>query len=72
MLQQGELAVVRCEKEGTSGVHLDSEIRRVKWMYLFIKSAIRVANGKIVAFHLPSLFFLLRAPFGQYGPVAAT
>ena len=54
MLQQGELGVVRCEKEGTSGVHLDCEIRRVKWMDLFIKSAIRVANGKIVVFHLPS------------------
>ena len=24
------------------------------------------------SFNLPRLFFLLRAPFGQYGPVAAT
>ena len=30
MLQQGELGVVRREKEGTSGVHLDSKVGRVK------------------------------------------
>ena len=54
MLQQGELGVVRCEKEGPSGVHLDCEMGRVKRMDLFIKRAIWIANGKIVVFHFPS------------------
>ena len=45
---------MRCEQEGPSRVHFDREIRRVKMMDLFIKSAIWIANGKIVVFHLPS------------------
>ena len=54
MLQQCELWVMRREKEGPSGVHLDSKVRRVKRMNLFVKCSIRVADGKIVMFHLPS------------------
>ena len=45
---------MRCEEEGPSGVHLDSKVRRVKRMNLFVKCSIRVADGKIVVFHLPS------------------
>ena len=53
MLQQCELRVMRREKEGPSWVHLDSKIRRVKRMNLLIKCAIKVADGKVVMFHLP-------------------
>ena len=54
MLQQGELWVMRCEEEGPSGVHLDSKVRRVKRMNLFVKCSIKIADGKVVMFHLPS------------------
>ena len=36
MLQQGELGVVRCEKESARGVHLDSKVGRVKRMHLIV------------------------------------
>ena len=32
MLQQGELEVVRCEKESARGVHLDSKVGRVNFL----------------------------------------
>ena len=70
MLQQGELRVVGCEKEDPTWVHLDSKEGWVEWMHLCIEGAIKIAYRKIEMFHLP-IFFLLRAPFGQYGPVAA-
>ena len=54
MLQQGELGVVRCEKEGTSGVHLDSEVGRVKRMHLCIEGSIEISYREIEMFHLPS------------------
>ena len=54
MLQQGELGVVRCEKEGTSGVHLDSEVGRVKRMHLCIEGSIKISYREIEMFHLPS------------------
>ena len=44
---------MRREKEGSGWVHLDSKVRRVKRMNLFVKCSIRVADGKIVMFHLP-------------------
>ena len=53
MLQQGELGVVRCEKEGTSGVHLDSEVGRVKRMHLCIEGSIEISDREIEMF----LFF---------------
>ena len=53
ILQQGELWVMRREKKGPSGVHLDSKVRRVKGMNLSVKSSIRIADRKIEMFHLP-------------------
>ena len=57
---ESELRVMRCKQESSSRVHLDREVR-VKRMNLFIESSIRVANGKIVMFHLPchSISFIL-------------
>ena len=51
--QQCELWVMRREKEGPSGVHFDSKVRRGKGMNLFVKCSIRIADRKIVVFHLP-------------------
>ena len=53
MLQQGELGVVRREKEGTSGVHLDSEVGWVKRMHLCIEGSIKISYREIEMFHLP-------------------
>ena len=60
MLQQCEFLLIRREKEGPSWVHLNSKVRRVKRMKLFVKCSIRVADGKIVMFHLPGhcIFFI--------------
>ena len=44
---------MRREKEGPSRAHLDSKIRWVKWMNLLVKCVIKVADGKVVMFHLP-------------------
>ena len=53
MLQQGKLWVIRREKEGPSGVHLDSQVRRVKGMNLCVKCSIKISDRKIEMFHLP-------------------
>ena len=54
MLQQGELRVVGCEKEGSTWVHLDSKEGWVEWKNLCIEGAIKIAYRKIEIFHLPS------------------
>ena len=54
MLQQGELRVVGCEKEGPTWVHLDSKEGWVEWKNLCIEGAIKIADRKIEIFHLPS------------------
>ena len=54
MLQQGELRVVGCEKEGPTWVHLDSKEGWVEWINLCIEGAIKIADRKIEIFHLPS------------------
>ena len=54
MLQQGELRVVGCEKEGPTWVHLDSKEGWVEWKNLCIEGAIKIAYRKIEIFHLPS------------------
>ena len=43
-----------CEQEGSTGVHLDSEVEWVKRMHLCIEGTIRIAYRKIEVFHLPS------------------
>ena len=53
MLQQGELGVVRCEKESARGVHLDSKVGRVKRMHLCIEGSIKISYREIEMFHLP-------------------
>ena len=53
MLQQGELGVVRCEKESARGVHLDSKVGRVKRMHLCIEGSIKISHREIEMFHLP-------------------
>ena len=53
MLQQGELGVVRCEKESARGVHLDSKVERVKRMHLCIEGSIKISYREIEMFHLP-------------------
>ena len=52
MLQQGELGVVRCEKESARGVHLD-KVGRVKRMHLCIEGTIKISYREIEMFHLP-------------------
>ena len=49
---------MRREKEGPSWVHLNSKIRWVKRMNLLVKSAIKVADGKVVRAY-PSFIFLM-------------
>ena len=45
---------MRCEQEGPTGVHLDSEVGWVKRMHLRIEGSVRIAYRKFVVFHLPS------------------
>ena len=44
MLQQGELRVMWCKQEGSSRVHLDREVRRVKRMNLFTPKTQKILN----------------------------
>ena len=53
MLQQGELGVVRCEKESARGVHLDSKVGGVKRMHLCKEGSIKISYREIEMFHLP-------------------
>ena len=63
MLQQCQLRVVGGEQEGTCRMHLGAIIERVKWKDLHIKSAVKVANWKVVVSHpwgddIPCIIFL--------------
>ena len=43
-----------CEQESPTGVHLDSEVGRVKRMHLCIEGSIKISYREIEMFHLPS------------------
>ena len=57
---------MRREKEGPSGVHLDSKVRRVKGINLYVKCSIRIADRKSEMFHLPGCVWKL--PFSNVLP----
>ena len=63
MLQQCQPRVVGGEQEGTCRMHLGAKIERVKWKDLLIKSAVKVADWKVVVSHprgdnIPCIIFL--------------
>ena len=43
-----------CEQESPTGVHLDSEVGRVKRMHLCMEGSIKISYREIEMFHLPS------------------
>ena len=57
-----------CEQESPTGVHLDSEVGRVKRMHLCIEGSIKISYREIEMFHLPShsIALIRLVPLGSH------